>query len=363
MSVPNGINVDEEIAAAVEASIPKVNPGRTTEGVFWCFTHHLPCECGDSYPKEVVELKNAKSKNMVIGGGYGVETCPTTGRKHLQGWMGLQHKCTFQLVKTSFCAKIHWEKMRGSVDQSVEYCSKEGDYHKFGQDAYTMKNPHERSAPGARSDLHEIRDMLKNGKRMAEIAEDHFTDFLRYGNGFRAYRQLVLMAHAIESCFVFWGEAGSGKSWKAKEIIGDSSFYEPAQNNSGLISFESYDGQDYIVLNDFDPKSINVCALKRILDPHNGAMLPGRGVSHPNQAKAVIITSNYNPRTWYAPEEWPALERRMTSLTYCRKSVWENQLSGERFPNPCPHVSASMAPMAATASVQSAQPNQANFQP
>lgn len=363
MSVPNAIDVDQEIAAAVAAAPEHQNPGRTTTGTCWCFTHHSPCDCGGQYPKEVIELTNPKSKNMVVGGGYGFETCPTTGKKHVQGWMALQSTATFQLVKTSFCSKIHWEKMRGSVKQSVEYCSKEGDYHKFGRDEYTLTNPHERSAPGTRNDLVEIRNKLKNGKRMAEIAEDHFTDFLRYGNGFRAYRQLVLMARAIDACYCLWGEAGSGKSWKAKQIIGDSTFYEPAQNNSGLISFESYDGQDFIVLNDFDPKSISVCALKRILDPHNGAMLPGRGVSHPNQAKAVIITSNYNPRTWYAPEEWPALERRMTSLLYCKKSVWEDQLSGERFPNPCPHVNQpNAAPIAgAQAGANPAAP--AIFQP
>lgn len=58
--------------------------------------------------------------------GVGEEVCPTTGTPHLQGWVEFSRKIRpLSLGLPHF----HWEKMKGTIADSVQYCSKEGKYH------------------------------------------------------------------------------------------------------------------------------------------------------------------------------------------------------------------------------------------
>lgn len=59
--------------------------------------------------------------------GFGIERAPTTGTVHLQGWVIFPEKCR-PVEKTGWTG-VHWEPMRGTLQQSIDYCSKEGDYH------------------------------------------------------------------------------------------------------------------------------------------------------------------------------------------------------------------------------------------
>lgn len=59
--------------------------------------------------------------------GFGVEHAPTTGTLHYQGWVHFNNKCRPK-EKIKF-PNIHWELMRGTIDQSIAYCRKEGQYY------------------------------------------------------------------------------------------------------------------------------------------------------------------------------------------------------------------------------------------
>jgi len=286
-------------------------------------------------PKEVTTFKCKGAEHQIIGGGYSNEYGAKKDSPHHQGFVVLYKDCTFAAIKSAFCKNIHWTPMDGSIENSIDYCQEEPGsvLISFG-DLTGIVNKHAKSGQGARNDAHEVHQLLKLGKRKGELWETHFEYCMRNHRGISEYKSVSAKATPVQKVVVMYGVAGSGKSATATKEIGDKSCYEPEENNSGLISFESYDGQEVILLNDFSSKSLNVCALKRILDPHRGAMLPGRGRSVPNQAKEIYITSNYNPRTWYDAEEWAALERRFTSLTYCGANEWTNELTGEKFPNP-----------------------------
>lgn len=312
-------------------------PGRTIKGVCWVFTHHHHDDCVD-FPRECKTMTPKRSDGTpckIVCGGYGEELGEHDETPHVQGWFATEHECTFGLIKASFCDKIHYEKMHGTIEESVEYCSKEGSYVSFG-DRDGVENPHERGGQGARNDHNRMQKKVKAGKRKADLWEEDFGYMIRHHRAINEYLSVTAKAVAAEEIHVLWGVAGSGKTGTAMKIIEDKgyTYYEPEENNNGKISFESYDAQNVLLLNDFSSDSLNVCTLKRILDPRHGAMLPGRGRSLPNQAKMIIITSNYNPRTWYKEEEWRALERRFTSLTYCGENRWTNELTGETFDSP-----------------------------
>lgn len=60
--------------------------------------------------------------NYVIG----EEICPSTGKKHLQGYVEFHKKCRpLEVFKNN---KAHWEVARGNRDSNIKYCTKDGNY-------------------------------------------------------------------------------------------------------------------------------------------------------------------------------------------------------------------------------------------
>ena len=95
-------------------------PSRKT---FYCFT---------AYPKEetdenllIERLKAISNKFM-----FGREICPTTQKKHLQGFIHL--KKPMRPTELNLPMKPHIEPCEGNEIQNVKYCSKDGDYYKYG---------------------------------------------------------------------------------------------------------------------------------------------------------------------------------------------------------------------------------------
>jgi len=96
----------------------------------WCFTWN-------NYNTDGIEkLKNLLSKEMYI---YGKEI-GEEGTPHLQGFVIFNKK----IRPLSVCPKelgIHWEKTKGTVDENIAYCSKDGDWTSQGLDPIKLINP------------------------------------------------------------------------------------------------------------------------------------------------------------------------------------------------------------------------------
>lgn len=88
----------------------------------WCWTwNNPPADMAPTAPGILLE----KISGTLYG--YGLERAPTTGTVHLQGWVAFRDKCR-PIEKTGWTG-VHWEVMKGSVEQSIDYCSKEGEYY------------------------------------------------------------------------------------------------------------------------------------------------------------------------------------------------------------------------------------------
>lgn len=75
--------------------------------------------------KEILETKIKVFPELLWG--YGEEICPSTGKMHFQGWIASKKK--LRPIESFGTKSTHWEHMRGSIDESVDYCSKEGVYY------------------------------------------------------------------------------------------------------------------------------------------------------------------------------------------------------------------------------------------
>ena len=113
----------------------------------WCFTHFEDDEKKQTMNKEVECL-------YII---LGKEICPKTGKEHLQGYVHFKNALTFKGVQKRLCNyKIHVEHMKGTHDQAIEYCMKEGNYCEFGV----------RPQQGKRTDFIRMRELEAQGLSM-----------------------------------------------------------------------------------------------------------------------------------------------------------------------------------------------------
>lgn len=90
--------------------IKQISPAKN-----WCFTLNNYDQNDISSIINVFEVKN-----YIIGKEVGKE-----GTRHLQGFIIFKQKLR---PKNLFNQKIHWEKCKGSVQQNLNYCMKEGDF-------------------------------------------------------------------------------------------------------------------------------------------------------------------------------------------------------------------------------------------
>ena len=79
----------------------------------WCFTINNPTEDDET------KLEHSFSEDKVYYLVVGKEIAPTTGTIHLQGFVHLKIRRTFQYMSKLF-AKAHWEAAKGTDQQNQE---------------------------------------------------------------------------------------------------------------------------------------------------------------------------------------------------------------------------------------------------
>lgn len=206
--------------------MPVVRTGNAQSN--WCFTSY------DEQPPAFIE----QMRYLI----YGREICPTTGRQHWQCYTQLKKKARFGTFKNLLDGEYHIEPCRGSPDQNVTYCKKEGDFTEHGE---SPKNP------GSRSDLEGVVQLLQDGSRLddlmlepdhMEVIARHMQYFRHVSNGIRTTAgraallarhtgavlrpwQDALLAHLIgpahdRHVYWYWSAAGgTGKSFMADHVV------------------------------------------------------------------------------------------------------------------------------------------------
>jgi len=252
---------------------------------------------------------------------------PETGA---EGTFHIQGACAFATKKriTALSKKYpgtHWELMKGTCAQAAAYCRKD--------DTYTPGRGYERELWGAepvgqghRTDIDELREMVKLPGGLKRVAEEKPQEFLRYTKlSVWAAALRPARANAPRTLKIYYGAPGTGKSRMVREEADE--IFVPASNNQGLMSFEGYDGEKALLLDDFEAGNMTSGALKVMSDRYANK-LPGRGTSPENLADFIYITSNTDPRQWFPKDNtfWPAIVRRATEIVCCQQHVWTTEV-------------------------------------
>lgn len=212
----------------------------------------------------------------------GREKCPSTGTKHIQGYIYFKNAITFKSMNKMFNG-AHITQANGTAEDNFKYCSKEGEFYEQG----------ERPKQGKRTDLAGIRDNVKEGCNMRDVLNE-CTNFqatriaevmLKYFERERYFKTEVLW---------FFGETGCGKTTEAVRRMDGESIY--------WCSFgkwwEGYDAHENVIIDDIREETFYFHTLLRITDRYP-LRVECKGGSRQLLARKIIITCPVHPTILY----------------------------------------------------------------
>lgn len=260
------------------------------QGKFWCFTNF---KVNFDY-----ELWKDKFDYLI----YGVEVCPKTGNIHHQGYVEFKSNQRISGLK-KLDEKIHWEYRKGTREQAIEYCEKDGNTFEFGE----LKAKEQ----DKRNDIANVKKMVIDGKNMREISlESESYQCIKFA-------ETLLKYHEIKRDFKptvkwFFGESGSGKTKKAIEEAGND-YWISSRN---LKWWDGYDAHENIIIDDFRGDFCTFHELLRILDRYP-FRVEVKGGSRELLAKNIWITSPFHPQNVYkTKEDCKQLLRRLDQIVF-----------------------------------------------
>lgn len=212
------------------------------------------------------------------------------GTPHLQGYIEFpRDRQLTTLKRIPGLTRAHFEGRKGTQEQAISYCKKDGDWVEFG----------EKKSQGARNDLKEIVDRLKKGEiSLDDIVLDYPMIYNQYHKTLEKALDIIGRSRKrngeMPECIWLYGDSGSGKSHKAFEMGGDDA-YVWADNN---LWWDTYDGHKCLILNEFRGQ-IPYNQLLTLCDKWN-TTVPRRGREPtPFIAEKIIVTSVLKPEEIY----------------------------------------------------------------
>jgi len=205
------------------------------------------------------------------------------GTPHLQGCIKFKEKKSLAQMK-KLQPRAHWETCR-SVQASTVYCKKDGDVF-------------EKGTPPQKNGGDSQQERAEKNKRLMTISLEELVE-----SGELALTQVPLVKKARvilaqehkpyqhDSTRGIWiyGPPGVGKTHRAREYEG--TIYIKAQNKW----FDGYEGEDNIVIDDFDTKGECLSHYMKIWSDKWSCSGEIKGGTVHLQHKRLIVTSNYHP--------------------------------------------------------------------
>lgn len=233
------------------------------------------------------------------------EICPETQREHLQC------KVTWKYAK-------RWAAMKKLMHTHHFEVSKCKCF------AYTVKMDgkivvlHDSRAPGARSDLAKMKQLIDEGATEEELWEEHFGSMSRYSSAMKRYMALKAKGRRRPKLIVEWyiGPSGAGKSTKAE--LENPGAYWVNVDGTGHIWWDDYDGEEVVVIDDFRANMFRYEQLLKLLNSRGKYRIAYKGGSSWLHCKKVVITSVEHPRDMYGMYD-EQLERRVTRFVEIAK--------------------------------------------
>ncbi|AXQ66612.1 MAG: putative viral replication protein [Cressdnaviricota sp.] len=236
---------------------------------------------------KVYELTDA-----VRGIGWGLETCPTTGRKHLQGFIQVFKQSRFKAIIQLLGGHVWVKVARGTHEECQNYCMKEGAYQQMG--CFVKQ--------GQR--IQGIVENYEAGNTILDIIENDEEKYLKYHAGIdKIYQHLEIRDNKDKvrkmTNVILWGDSGTGKTTSIEQKHGRENCYVLGNPEGDNKCWNGYDGQKVLILDEY----CSWFPLSVMLTMMDGRPWQCRALCKSMYAKFdhIYITMNDDPRTSLYP--------------------------------------------------------------
>jgi len=266
----------------------------------WCFTLNNPQGGAELYDDDWVV-------NYLV---VGAEVAPDTGTPHHQGYVNFANPRSLAGVR-KLLPRAHWEPVRGSEQENFDYCSKE--------DSIIIECGQRESEPepdgkrqGSRSDISNVRALIKQGHGMRAICE--------IATSYQSLRGAELLLKYCEpgrtwKTHVTWiyGPTGVGKTTLAERLCQT----EPWVSGKTLQWFQGYDAHEDCIFDEFRGDYCTLHELLRLFDKLK-LQIEHKGGSRQFLARRIVVTSCYPPEKAYrtTDEDLRQLGRRIETIVW-----------------------------------------------
>ena len=215
---------------------------------------------------------------------YGYEICPTSGRKHLQGYIYFKNALSFSSIKRKLPETAHIEAAKGDSISNREYCTKEGSFIEKGDRPRSSKEKGEAEILRWAN----ARTAAESGK-LEDVPDDifirHYSNIRRIQRDFMGKPDDELDVTGVW----VWGPPGVGKSHKVRLEYPDA--YLKLCNKW----WDGYQGEENVIIDDFDKQSRCLGHHLKIWADRYSFLAEIKGSAIHIRPKKIVITSNYSP--------------------------------------------------------------------
>jgi len=266
----------------------------------WCFTLN-----NWTQPERDQLIASKRFQYLIFG-----EETGESGTPHLQGYVHFRDAATFKQAqkRLGVGTRVHLERRKGSLDQAIRYCQKDGEWSEYG------------TRPASQNDKGRL-EKQRWGNILALAESGKFEDLRReYPREWLQHQPRLLQQHKPDTTPIdgelaheWWvGPTGCGKSRLVWELY-PSHFSKPLNK-----WWDNYAYQDVVVIEEWSPKNeCTASSLKIWADRYafqgevKGAMLP---MIRP---KKVIVISNYSIEQCFPrKEDCDPLLRRFKVISF-----------------------------------------------
>lgn len=244
----------------------------------YCFTVNNPDEA------DYVWLTDPVFTYIIIGFEVGESNTP-----HFQGYCRFKDAKTLSALK-KIHPRAHWEPRRGTIEQAIEYCRKDGLVTEYGTKPMSQKDKGKKGEEFWRANILAVAE-----KRWQDV---HPEMLARNLNGMKTAAEL-LHPTKLEPVFTkhlwLWGQTRCGKSRLPRKRW-EENLGIPIYQKRWNQWWNKYEGQEVVMLNDMDPSHAHhLQDIKEWADCHPFPVEVKSSYIGEIRPKLLIVTSNHHP--------------------------------------------------------------------
>lgn len=172
-----------------------------------------------------------------------------SGTPHLQGYIEYNTTIRMSGIKKQISNRIHIEERKGTSEQALMYCKKDGNFIEQGEPKLTKNKLTDKAGDqGRRQDLLNIWQSIKQGFSQSELLETYPIEYAKYGKAIDKYYTINEPARDRNSetqVFWYYGATGTGKSKQVYDENNDQVF-----TPKNFKWWDGYDRHRVVLLDD-----------------------------------------------------------------------------------------------------------------